>query len=156
MGLVSKLRGELVDIIEWIDQHAEHARLGASALPERDQERREARGASRTIRHLRGPWTHPPTCFSPEPTSSPRKTFPCSRRSAAGRMDSTARSRRRSISSRPVRSRAEVGNGPIRSFCATPSSGPFAFAPSATYTLRAVKPSLLAELVGTDGSFEAE
>jgi len=50
-----------------------------------------------------------------------------------------------------------VGNAPSRSFCATPSSGPFAFRAFGTYTLRAVKPeALLAELVGTDGSFEAD
>ena len=45
VGLMDRLRGELIDIIEWTDDTRRHDRVAVPAARERDQDERQARGA---------------------------------------------------------------------------------------------------------------
>ena len=157
MGIFDKLRNELVDIIEWVDDRIGTARLAFSPLSERDQERGPIDRPSRAEGDLR--LSRPDRRRLRTRALHPQDRQPADLEHASGlevrlqqpvqlgslfRLDAADH-------------RSQVGHAQSRSCSATPISAPCESVPSARTRSRPSSPRLcLKELVGTDGEFDAD
>ena len=148
--IFSKLMGQFVDIVEWIDDTPRHDGLALPALRQRDQERRQAdrpRGPGGGVRQ-RGPARR--RLRARHVHAQDATTCRSSPRSRAGSTASRARSRPRSTSSRP-RSPTQVGHEEP-DHAARPGVRPGAGARVRHLRVRINDPAtFIKEIVGTNG-----
>ena len=155
---MDNLRGQFIDIVEFLDDSRDTHRVALPAARQRDQERRaagRARGPDRGLRQSEG--TDRRRLHARARTRSRPRTCRSCRTSRAGSTASTRRSRPRSTSSatrlftdlkwgtqNPITLRdAEFGMVRLRAF--------------GTYALQVVDPAkLLRQLVGTDPQFRTD
>ena len=156
MGLVSKLRGELVDIIEWVDSTRNTLvwRFPRYQNEIKDGARLVVRPGQSAIFVDRGKVAD---VFQPGTYELTTKNLPVltTLRSWPHGFNSPFKAEIYFVTTRQV---TELKWGtPHPVLLRDPEFGPLRVRAFGTYTLRAVKPeALLAELVGTDGSFEAD
>ena len=140
MGIIDKLKGELVDIIEWIDDSSVDARLAVPPLQQRDQERRRAdrpRGPAGGVR-LPGPARRQVRARA----LRAEDREPADPRHAAGleaRLQQPV-PQRGLLHQHPPGHRPALGHAHARSPCATPTSAWSRSAPTACACVRIADP----------------
>ena len=156
MGLVSKLRGELVDIIEWVDDTRNTLvwRFPRYQNEIKNGARLVVRPGQSAIFVDRG---RVADVFQPGTHELVTKNLPVltTLRNWAHGFSSPFKAEVYFVATRQI---TELKWGtPHPVLLRDPEFGPLRVRAFGTYTLRAAKPeALLAELVGTDGSFEAD